>query len=371
VRSVPAEQRRPQPLRFNLENQRKQARSLLNAARAGDARALRRLAATAAAATDRPRWSLHHAQLVIARELGFRSWAKLKRHLEADNVALKFALVEAVNRALETELDEPLFKDPLARALAGKRGFALHKELRSTTWPPHAAGPAPEQSIPTKYYDDALQAAVQTHAVTQVVLLCAGMDARAFRLRWPARLALFEVDDAAVFELKERVLRRRRAQPNCDRRIVRANITGAWTAKLLAAGFDARRPAAFLIPQRLVYFEPATVERFFRELRELACAGSWLGVGLVSVDTIESPFMQPLLQKCAALGYPDWRFGVRHPENFLAQHGWDAECVLPGGPEASYGRWRYGYVPRTVPDRGIPRHYLAVGRRVNDKGSAR
>ncbi|HEY3518540.1 MAG TPA: hypothetical protein VGL98_15935 [Gammaproteobacteria bacterium] len=94
--SVHAEQR---PLRLNLENQRKQARALLNAALAGDARALCRLAPLnpkrphSAVAADRQHWSLHHAQLVIARELGFKSWAKLKAHIEADRVALKGALV--------------------------------------------------------------------------------------------------------------------------------------------------------------------------------------------------------------------------------------------------------------------------------------
>jgi len=362
------------PLRLNLENQRKRARSLLNAARAEDAHALRRLAslqrkAGRTSAAERPRWSLHHAQLVIAHELGFTSWAKLKAHIEADNAALKGALVGAAHRALEAQVDEPLFVDPLARALAGKKGFALHKELCSTTWPPYAAGPAPEQSILTRYFDDALQAAVRDLSLTQVVLFSAGMDARAFRLRWPAKLVLFEVDDAAVFDLKEPVLRRRRAKPACDRRIVRANLANAWTSKLLAAGFDPCRPAAFMIPW-LAHFDAATVERVFRELGEVACAGSWLGTGFVGLDTIESPFMMPLLDKLAALGYPDWKFGVRDPESFLAKRGWDAECVVLGAPEASYGRWRYGYIPRTVPDRAIPRHYLAVARRVPSKRNA-
>ena len=214
---VPSTRAEHQPPRLNLENQRKQARSLLNAARAGDARALRRLAALhprqpkATTAAAKPRWSLHHAQLVIARERGFKSWAKLKAHLEADNLSVRGALVGAVNRALEMDTDQPLFIDPLAKALAGKKGFALHQELRSTTWPPYAAGPAPEQSIVTRYYDDALQAAVQEHSLAQVVLLGAGMDARAFRLRWPANLVFFEVDDGAVFDLTQP----RIASPNC------------------------------------------------------------------------------------------------------------------------------------------------------------
>jgi methyltransferase (TIGR00027 family) len=372
--SVPAEQRRPP--RLNLENQRKQARSLLNAARAGDARALRRLAPLnpkrphSAVAADRQHWSLHHAQLVIARELGFKSWAKLKAHIEANSGPLRLALVGAADRALETNGDEPLFVDPLARSLAGKRGLALHKELRSTTWPPHAAGPAPEHSILTRYYDDALQSAIAELALTQVVLLGAGMDARAFRLRWPAKLVFFEVDEGAVFDYKEAVLRRR-AMPACDRRVVRADVASSWRSKLRAAGFDARRPAAFLIVGRLVYLDAAAVERVFRELRWVACAGSWLGVDLAGLDTIESPFMKPLMDKLTALGYPAWRFGVREPEAFLAERGWTAECTVLGAPDARYGRWRYGYIPRTVPDRAIPRHYLAVARRTSDEGSAR
>jgi methyltransferase (TIGR00027 family) len=364
-------------VRLNLENQRKQARSLLNAVRAGDAQALRRLAALnpkrphSAVAADRQHWSLHHAQLTIARELGFNSWAKLKAHIDKHSGPLRLALVGAADRALETDVEQPLFVDPLARALAGTRGFALHKELRSTTWPPHAAGPAPEHSILTRYFDDALQAAVRDFALAQVVLLGAGMDTRAFRLRWPAKLVFFEVDAAAIFEHKEAVLCRLRAKPGCDRRIVRADVASSWSSKLLAGGFDPRRPAAFLLVGRLVYLDAAAVERILRALRGVACAGSWLGVDLAGLDTIESVFMKPLMDRLTALGYPAWRFGVREPEAFLAERGWSAECVVLGAPEARYDRWRYGYIPRTVPDRAIPRHYLAVARRTAENGSAR
>jgi len=366
-----AQQEPQQALRLNLENQRKQARSLLNAARAGDARALRRLAALQPQPKAAERWSLHHSQRAIARELGFASWAKLKAHIEADHGPLLLSLTGAVNRALEAETERPLFVDPLARALAGDRGFEFHRRLSSTTWPPYAAGPAPEQSILTRYYDDALQAAVRDLALTQVVLFDAGMDTRAFRLHWPASLTLFEIDDARIFDHKETVLRRRRAKPTCDRRVVRATLAGgAWGAKLLAAGFDSRRAAAFLIPG-LVHFDAATVHTVFLALDEIACEGSWLGVHFFSIDTIESPFMQPLQEKLVALGFPRWRFGVRRPEAFLAEHGWRAQCTVLGAPDASYGRWRYGYTPRTVPDRGIPRNYLAVARRIANAESVR
>lgn len=80
----------PHPVRAlpavpNLEQQKKQARELLHAARAGEPSALARFQAHhprfPSTAGD-PGLSLHHAQLVIAREYGFPSWPKLKAHIE-------------------------------------------------------------------------------------------------------------------------------------------------------------------------------------------------------------------------------------------------------------------------------------------------
>lgn len=348
---------------LNLDNQRKRARSLLNAARAHDAHALQRFAAAHTlfrhSSEDPLRWSLHHAQLVIAREQGFASWAKLKAHVVSTSQPLLGALYAAANRALETESSEPLFRDPLARALAGEDGMALHAALRTTTWPPNAGGPDPEQSIFTRYYDDALVRAVRTYSIEQVVLLGAELDVRAFRLDWPDGVVLFEVEREAVVARKEAVLRRLQAQPRCERRVVRSTLRGPWRRALSAAGFAASRPSAILVSGELVCLDSAAVARLFGEIRRIACAGSWIGMLLVGIDTIDSPFMKPFLEKRAELGWPPWRFGVRDPEAFLAEHGWTAECEVAGAPEVSYGRWRYGYIPRTNPDRGVPRVYLA------------
>jgi hypothetical protein len=72
------------PFRLNLEQQRRRARELLQALRAGDAAALRRFR------LHHPRFAeadgaarLSDAQLVIARELGLPSWPRLKAHVAA------------------------------------------------------------------------------------------------------------------------------------------------------------------------------------------------------------------------------------------------------------------------------------------------
>ncbi|HUP02659.1 MAG TPA: ankyrin repeat domain-containing protein [Bryobacteraceae bacterium] len=73
---------------MNLEQQKKQARELLRAVRAGQADALARLRerhrrwAAVDDVTVRQEAALHDAQFVVAREQGFSSWTKLKMYAE-------------------------------------------------------------------------------------------------------------------------------------------------------------------------------------------------------------------------------------------------------------------------------------------------
>ncbi len=62
----------------NLENLKKQAKSLLKSVRDNDRAALERVAPYV---KDRANFKLNDAQLVIARELGYASWARLKTFL--------------------------------------------------------------------------------------------------------------------------------------------------------------------------------------------------------------------------------------------------------------------------------------------------
>lgn len=82
----PARPRRELPPTPSIEQQKKLARELLDAARAGDPAALARFHAShqrfVADASSLPRLALHDAQLVIAREYGFASWPRLKAHIE-------------------------------------------------------------------------------------------------------------------------------------------------------------------------------------------------------------------------------------------------------------------------------------------------
>ena len=203
--------------------------------------------------------------------------------------------------------------------------------------------------------------AVRTSSIDQVVILAAGMDARAFRLEWPSGLRLFEVDRDDVFKHKEAVIARLQAKPLCDRRVVRQDLAQPWVSALVGAGFDPGRKAAFLAEGLLYYLDETEVTSMFHALRGVAAPGSWLGVDTMNLEVLSSPFMATYLKKLTELGCP-WKFGVSDPEAFLASKGWQSSIVFPGEPEANYGRWVMPVVPRTIP--GIPRTFLIRATRV-------
>ena len=345
--------------RLNLEHQRKRARALLNSLRLRDTEALVRVSRAGAGGANTI--ALHDAQLVIARENGFPSWSKLKAHIRSDSLESALMLsarLFAVNRALETTRRKPLYRDPLADHLAGDAGWAVWHAWKQSVWPGYGAGPDPYLTIATRFFDDALVNAVGKAGITQVVIVRAGMDTRAFRLEWPAHVQLFEMDTAEVFAHKERVLHRLGARPLCDRHPIVTRSLGSLKRALRRTNFDPTRKTAFLL-ERLQYLSKEGADRVLRDVTALASDGSWIGVSLVSDATLRSEFIRPFLQNLEAVGLPPWRFGADEPEAWLAPYGWDATSVVAGAPEASYGRWPYAYTPRERP--GIPRAFLTVG----------
>lgn len=83
------------PERPNLEQLKKQAKSLLHEARNQDAAALKRFQAILSdRAINQDTLALHDAQFVIAREYGFKSWNDLRQHVEERSLSFSAAVDE-------------------------------------------------------------------------------------------------------------------------------------------------------------------------------------------------------------------------------------------------------------------------------------
>jgi methyltransferase (TIGR00027 family) len=114
----------------------------------------------------------------------------------------------ALFRAIEQRLPQPLFADPFARRflrgryrLAALLPAAALARAIDARWP----GPRAAVCVRTRWLDDAIGAA-QAAGLDQLVLLGAGFDARAHRLPGIERVRVFEVDHPATQAMKRRVV---------------------------------------------------------------------------------------------------------------------------------------------------------------------
>ncbi|WP_414166773.1 SAM-dependent methyltransferase [Streptoverticillium reticulum] len=192
------------------------------------------------------------------------------------------ALAVAAARAVETSRPDALIQDPYA--------VRFVEEARPPVPMPTTAAEAeadgarrywPDTStyiaVRTRAFDDFFQEAVAA-GVTQAVVLASGLDARAFRLPWPAGTVVYEIDQPLVLDFKLRVLREQGVAASCEHRPVAVDLRNDWATALEAAGFDRSRPTAWLAEGLLPYLPPEAEEELFQEIHRLSAPGSRFAV---------------------------------------------------------------------------------------------
>ena len=208
--------------------------------------------------------------------------------MRGDRPSLTASLVAAV-RALYTELPPPyrVAPDP----------FAVDLLPRWLAWPARAAGKAPAAApmvhrivgvaslgmatnvaLRTRAIDDALREAIAGGGA-QLVLLGAGLDARAARLPELAGARVFEVDHPSTHRYKAE--RFRRIGDPAGARAVRVPIhfeRDRLRDVLLDAGFDRDAPAFWIWEGVTVYLSRAALDATLADVAELSAPRSRLAV---------------------------------------------------------------------------------------------
>ena len=257
------------------------------------------------------------------------------------------ALMVAAMRAEETRRPDRLFTDSFADQLAGEAG-----RQALATYKAAAGFSVPIIEVRTRYYDEALARAC-AGGVRQLVVLAAGMDARAFRLPWPADLHFFEIDQPGMIAAKASALAD--AKCACQRVAIASNLAGDWSPLLTAQGFDPSARTAWLVEGLLQYLDAPTVQRIFSRIDALSAAGSVLLYDIVGQSVLDSPVLTRVLTMMRELGAP-WTYGTDDPAGLLAGRGWDAVVTDPAVIGNQWQRWPFSAAPPGVP--GIPRGYL-------------
>ncbi|MET9001639.1 SAM-dependent methyltransferase [Amycolatopsis sp. NPDC004169] len=241
----------------------------------------------------------------------------------------------AALRAYESRRPDRLFDDPYAAAFHAAGSSLLPVAPGETPQDGLGALFARQVAIRTRFYDDYLLAA----GCAQVVVLAAGLDARAFRLAWPPGVRLFELDLPEVLAFKDEVLARQDAVPSCERVVVPADLRDDWAAALRAAGFDSGTPTAWLAEGLLVYLSREEAEALLSTVTELSAPGSRVSFEHRSARTRDGLLARAKATPGAERVTRLWLGGLggEAPE-WLRGHGWTPTVVSHAELAVKYDR---------------------------------
>ena len=205
------------------------------------------------------------------------------------------ATMVAAARAVASRADRPVIDDPFAEPLVRAVGVDFFSRLASgdlalTDLDPDGIGGVGNMSrfadgmaARTRYFDEFFTASCDS-GIRQAVILASGLDARAYRLDWPADMVVFEIDQPRVLEFKAETLAEMGATATADRRAVAVDLRDDWATALTAAGFDPHRPTAWIAEGLLGYLPPEAQDRLLDTVTELSAPGS-----RIAAEAVVSP----------------------------------------------------------------------------------
>jgi methyltransferase (TIGR00027 family) len=164
----------------------------------------------------------------------------------------------------------------------------------------------------TKWIDDEARGALQT--ASQLVLLGAGFDMRAFRLLSTTGARTFELDHPETSLSKQAILKSARRGPPERIRYVGIDFNRQSIAEvLLHAGFDNSRPACLIWEGVTNYLTAEAVDRSLRQIGETAAKGSILLFTYIDCAVLDDPGKffggRRLIERLRSYGEP-WTFGL-------------------------------------------------------------
>jgi methyltransferase (TIGR00027 family) len=208
------------------------------------------------------------------------------------------AVMVALARASETNSPDPLIRDEFAEPLVSTPELAVVRDQVASMYAASEEDAddfamrqhemVDYQAVRTHFFDEFFAAAAAA-GIRQHVILAAGLDSRAYRLDWPADTVVYEIDLPAVLEYKTATLETYGAKPSTTRREVAVDLRHDWPAALCDAGFDPKRPSAWLAEGLLPFLPGPAQEAMFCSIDELSAPGSRVAVEVFGVQDDRRP----------------------------------------------------------------------------------
>ncbi|KAA8963896.1 class I SAM-dependent methyltransferase [Mycobacterium sp.] len=271
------------------------------------------------------------------------------------------ALGVAAARAVETDSENPLIRDPFARLFVEAAGQGMWTLMADPEMWTKLADPELRavrramvdfMAVRTAFFDEFFLEAAAA-GIRQVVILAAGLDARAWRLPWPDGVTVYELDQPKVLEFKSATLAEHGAQPLCDLVSVPIDLRRDWPTALTRVGFDPAQPTAWSAEGLLRYLPAAAEQLLIERVHSLSAEGSWLAANAPGGDFLNPERLarqrrrMERLHAAAAqltdievpnvedLWYAEERSDIGE---WLRAHGWYASVVAMAEMLARHGR---------------------------------
>lgn len=217
----------------------------------------------------------------------------------------------AVFRARETDRPDALFRDPLARRLAGERGEQIANTMA------HGSDNTWAWIMRTYLYDQVIRERIQ-QGVDMVINLAAGLDARPYRMPLPDSLHWVEIDLPELLAYKEDVLAGEK--PGCRLERIALDLADTDARRAVFTRLRDQANQALVITEGLLtYLSEDEVGSLARDLAAAATLRWW-------VLELQSPgllrFMQSTSGQVTAEAGAPMKFGPAEGPEFFVPHGW-------------------------------------------------
>ncbi len=251
----------------------------------------------------------------------------------------------AVGRALASRAANPLINDPFAEPLVRAVGVDFFTRLATGELNPAEVDDngawgmqrmRDMMALRTRFFDDFFIEATNG-GIRQAVILASGLDARAYRLPWPAGTTVYEIDQPRVIEFKTTTLSDLGAAPTADRRSVAIDLRHDWPTALRGAGLDPTQPTAWSAEGLMPFLPPDAQDALLDNLTMLSAEGSQLATENVPDASRAVPKMADQMRRVTER-WRDHGFDVEMTDlwyggdrndvvDYLDGHGWNVSAV--------------------------------------------
>jgi methyltransferase (TIGR00027 family) len=224
------------------------------------------------------------------------------------------ALWIAAYRALESGRPDAVFKDRLARKLAGARGFRMVAET------PNAEAMAFAMVARTTAIDRLVYHAIERGATT-VINLGAGLDTRPYRMNLPAALSWIEVDFPDMISYKNTILKDE--DPACRLQRLASDLSDDKGRKALFALLGKETNHALIITEGVIgYLANEQAAKLSKDLHDVNSFRHWI------MDYSQGWFIKNAMKRKLdkkMLTHAPLKFSESDPIRFFGRQGWKVE----------------------------------------------